>query len=359
MNNMPKISLIMSVYNGEDYLSEAIESVLNQTFKDFELIVINDCSTDKTPEILKSFAEKDERVKVHTNEVNLRLPSSLNKAISFAQGKYIARMDADDICLPERLEKQYQFMENNPNVALSSCRFMTLKNGVISSGGCGGKYDNESIKALLLVTNPILHPGIIAKADAIRSLLYDKTFTCTEDMELWTRFVMAGYDVMIMPEYLMIYRLHDKQITETTLDKQRKEVIEIQKNYYGALLETMNSDQEEFYIRGIYFRENTNINEFLSFYKWLKTVNGKKKALNKDDLNYAMFEILAEYKRKGVSKAKLIKAMLAFGIPYLLKEFPDRKKRARLDGLKCIESAEKIGLKKSGGSLEFPIFSKK
>ena len=230
MNTAPKISLIMSVYNGEDYLSEAIESVLNQTFKDFELIIINDCSTDKTHEILKRFEELDKRVKVHTNEVNLRLPSSLNKAISYAQGKYIARMDADDICLPERLEKQYEFMEKNPNVALSSCRFMTLKNGVISSGGCGGKCDNESIKALLLVTNPILHPGIIAKADAIRSLLYDKNFTCTEDMELWTRFVMAGYDVEIMPEYLMIYRLHDKQITETTLEKQHKEVIAIQKN---------------------------------------------------------------------------------------------------------------------------------
>ncbi len=358
MNTAPKISLIMSVYNGEDYLSEAIESVLNQTFKDFELIVINDCSTDKTYEILKRFAELDKRVKVHTNEVNLRLPSSLNKAISYAQGKYIARMDADDICLPERLEKQYQFMENNPSVALSSCRFMTLKNGVISSGGCGGKSDNESIKALLLVTNPILHPGIIAKADAIKSLGYDKNFTCTEDMELWTRFVIAGYDIEIMPEYLMIYRLHDKQITETTLEKQHKEVVAIQKNYCGKLLDVMDSDQEEFYIKGIYFREYTDINKFCEFYKWLKAVNRKTKAFNKDALNYAMFEILAEYKRKGITKTELIKAMLLFGIPYLASEIPGRKKRARIDGRNCIESAKKIGLKHSGGSLEFPTFSK-
>ena len=358
MNKAPEISLIMSVYNGEDYLTEAIESVLSQTFTNFELIVINDCSTDKTNEILKRFEELDKRVKVHTNEVNLRLPSSLNKAISLAQGKYIARMDADDICLPKRLEKQYKFMEDNPNVALSSCRFMTLKNGVISSGGCGGKCDNESIKALLLVTNPILHPGIIAKADVIRSLLYDKNFTCTEDMELWTRFVMAGYEVEIMPEYLMIYRLHDKQITETTLEKQHKEVIAIQKNYYGALLETMNIKQEEFYIRGIYFRENNDINKFIKFYKWLKAVNCKTKAFNKTALNYAMFEILAEYKRKGISNKDLIKAMISFGIPYLVKEIPERKKRAHKDGLKCIESAEKIGLKKTGGTLEFPTFSK-
>ena len=358
MNKTPEISLIMSVYNGEDYLSEAIESVLNQTFTDFELIVINDCSTDKTEEILKGFEKLDERVKVHTNEVNLRLPSSLNKAISYAQGKYIARMDADDICLPERLEKQYNFMENNPKVALSSCRFMTLKNGLVSSGGCGGKSDNESVKALLLVTNPILHPGIIAKTDAIRSLGYDKNFTCTEDMELWTRFVMAGYDVEIMSEYLMIYRLHDKQITETTLEKQHKEVIAIQKNYYGALLETMNSEQEEFYIKGIYFRENTDIDKFLKFYKWLKAINRKTKSFTKGALNYAMFEILAEYKRKGITNNNLIKAMLAFGIPYLVTEIPMRKKRARIDGHRCIESAQKIGLKKTGGTLEFPTFSK-
>ena len=267
-------------------------------------------------------------------------------------------MDADDICLPERLEKQYKFMENNPNVALSSCRFMTLKNGVISSGGCGGKCDNESVKALLLVTNPILHPGIIAKADAIRSLLYDKNFTCTEDIELWTRFVLAGYEVEIVPEYLMIYRLHDKQITGTTLGKQHKEVIAVQRNYYGALLETMNSEQEEFYISGVYFRENIDINKFLDFCRWLKNVNRKTKAFSKDALNYALFEILAEYKRKGIGKTKLMKAMLSFGIPYLAAEIPARKKRARADGLRCIESAEKIGLKRNGGTLEFPTFSK-
>ena len=359
MNKEPKISLIMSVYNGEDYLTEAIESVLNQTFKDFELIVINDCSTDKTPQILKSFEEKDERVKVHTNEVNLRLPSSLNKAISYAQGKYIARMDADDICLPDRLQKQYDFMEANPHISLSSCRFMTLKNGVVSSGGCGGKSDNESVKALLLVTNPILHPGIIANADVIRSLLYDKTFTCTEDMELWTRFVMAGYNVEIMPEYLMIYRLHDKQITETTREKQYREVIEIQKRYYAKFLEKMNGEQEDFYINGIYFREKRDVNKFCEFFKWLKKTNKKTNSFTKEALNYAMFEILAEYKRKGLTKADLIKAMMCFDLAFLLKEIPARKKRAYADGRNCIESAERIGLKQSGGTPQFPIFSKR
>ena len=233
--------------------------------------------------------------------ISLRLPSSLNKALSLAEGKYIARMDADDICMPDRLQKQYDFMEANPNVDLSSCRFLTLKNGVYSSGGCGGKGDSESIKALLLVTNPILHPGIIAKADVIKELRYDKNFTCTEDMELWTRFVLNNKRVEILSEYLMIYSLHDKQITETTLDKQRKEVINVQKNYLSSLLKPMTESQENFYINGIYFRNNTNIAEFIEFYRWAKSANNKTNNLDKEALNYAFFEILAEYKRNGIT----------------------------------------------------------
>lgn len=358
MSKEIKISVIMSVYNGEAYLAEAIESVLGQSFTDFELIVINDCSSDRTGELLAHYASQDARVKVHTNEVNLRLPSSLNKAISLAQGKYIARMDADDICLPDRLEKQYAFMEAHPDVALSSCRFITLKNGVFSSGGCGGKTDHESIKALLLVTNPILHPGIIAKAEVIRALGYDKSFTCTEDMELWSRFVMSGYKVEIQSEYLMVYRLHDKQITETTRERQRGEVLTIQKRYYAALLAEMDEDVEQFYINGIYFRDQADIGRFFAFFRWLKGINHKQNKVDKEALYYAMFEILAEYKRKGIPKPQIIRFMFAFGLSFLIKELPARKRRAMQDGRKCIESAAKIGLKQSGGSPQFPIFSK-
>ena len=359
MNIAPKISLIMSVYNGEDYLAETVESVLCQTFTEWEFIIINDCSTDNTSKILAEYASKDARVKVHTNETNLRLPSSLNKALSLAEGKYIARMDADDICMPDRLQKQYDFMEANPNVDLSSCRFLTLKNGVYSSGGCGGKGDSESIKALLLVTNPILHPGIIAKADVIKELGYDKNFTCTEDMELWTRFVLNNKRVEILSEYLMIYRLHDKQITETTLDKQKNEVIKIQKTYLSQLLKPMTEEQEEFYINGIYFRKNINVSKFIEFYRWAKSANNKTNNPDKEALNYAFFEILAEYKRSGISKLKLIKGMLSFGVPFLIKELSARKKRARADGIKCIKAAKSIGLEMSGGTFEFPYFNKK
>ena len=357
--NTPEISLIMSVYNGEDYLSAAIDSVINQTFTNWELIVINDCSTDGTAQILEGYQARDSRVKVHTNEQNLRLPSSLNKALTLAQGKYIARMDADDICMPDRLEKQYAFMEQNGDIALSSCKYLTLKNGAYLPGGCGGRDDAKAIQALLLVTNPILHPGIIARAEDIKQLGYDKSFTCTEDMELWSRFVMAGKRVEIQPEYLMIYRLHDKQITGTTLDRQKGEVITLQKSYYSKFLAPIPNEQEEFYINGIYFTNDIDVNKFCTFFKWLKATNSKTKAIDSSSLSYAMLEILAEYKRKGLPKLQLIKGMLSFSIPFLIKELPARKKRARADGLKCIAAANKIGLEQTGGTMDFPTFSQR
>lgn len=352
----PEISVIMSVYNGETYLEEAIESVRNQTFKNWELIVINDCSNDSTAKILEDLASKDERIKVHTNEVNLRLPKSLNKAISLSSGKYIARMDADDICLPDRFEKQYKFMEENKDVALSSCRFMTVKNGVYMSGGAGGRCDNEAVRALLLIGNPILHPGVIAKADIIKQFNYDTTLTCTEDLELWTRMAMDNQKIEILPECLMIYRLHDKQITSTTLERQHVEVLKIQQKFYGTLLEEMTEEMGKFYISGIYFKENANIDNFLKYSAWLKKVLNKN--FDKNSVNYAILEVLAEYKRKGISKSEILKAMIRFNPLFLIKEFVRRKQSAKKDIEKCLKIANNLGLKQTSGTKEFPVFEK-
>lgn len=358
MQQKPLISVIMSVYNGETYLHEAIDSVINQTFSDWELIVINDCSTDSTEKILREYEEKDGRIRVFTNEINLRLPKSLNKALSYAEGRYTARMDADDICLPTRLEQQFAFMEANPDVALSSCRFMTMKNGVVASGGCGGRCDNDSICAQLLVTNPILHPGVIAKTEIMQKLKYDETLTCTEDLELWTRFAQLGYTMEILPAYLMIYRLHDKQITSTTAERQRKEVAKIQQTYFDAMLKNMSEEQESFYIDGIYFTNQPDVKKFCQFFQFLKQEARKKKRVSYDAVAYAMLEILAEYKRKGISKKDVIGAMLRFSPVFLIKELCARKKRAKKDGVACIHAAKSVGYVHSEGTVEFPVFQK-
>ncbi len=350
----PDISIIMSVYNGEMYLEEAIESVVNQTFENWELVVINDCSTDSTREILENFALKDKRIKVHHNEVNLKLPSSLNKAISLCKGKYIARMDADDICLPQRLEKQFLFMEENPDISLSSCRFMTVKNGVYASGGAGGRCDNQALRAMLLISNPILHPGVIAKAQVMKDLGYDTTLTCTEDLELWTRMAIKNLKMQILPECLLIYRLHDKQITSTTLERQHTEVLKVQDIYYSSLLKEMDEEMKAFYISGIYFTENPDIKKLLIFRKWLKKEASKTFKLR--DINYILFEALAEYKRHDISKAMIIKAMLTFNPFFLVSEILRRKQVAKKDIEKCMLVAKKLGLSQNGGTKEFPIF---
>ena len=352
----PDISVIMSVYNGESYLEEAIKSVINQTFKNWELVVINDCSSDSTAEILADFALKDDRIKVHTNETNLKLPSSLNKAISLSNGKYIARMDADDICLPNRLEEQFKFMEENSDIALSSCRFLTLKNGVYKLGGAGGRCDCEAIKSMLLVANPILHPGVIAKAEVMKELNYDTTLTCTEDLELWTRMAINNYKMRILPKFLLIYRLHDKQITSTTLERQHTEVLKIQGQYYSSLLEEMNEEMKQFYISGIYFKEKTDINKYLEYAKWLRNVTEEN--FDKQSVNYALLEILAEYKRYAVPKKEILKAMFNFSPFFLIKEIIRRKSVAKKDVYNCIKVANNIGIIQTDGTKEYPIFEK-
>ena len=352
----PDISVIMSVYNGETYLEEAIESIRNQTFKNWELIVINDCSKDRTGEILENFMRLDERIQVHTNEVNLKLPASLNKAIALSSGKYIARMDADDISLPDRLKKQFEFMEGNPDISLSSCRFMTVKNGVYMSGGAGGRCDADALKTMLLLANPILHPGVIAKAEVMKKFQYDTTLTCTEDLELWTRMAMNNEKMEILPECLLIYRLHDKQITSTTLERQHTEVLKIQEKYYDKLLKKMDEKMADFYISGIYFKETMDLEKFLEYAKWLRQVCAEN--FDKNTVNYALFEILAEYKRCGVAKSDVLKAMFSFNPCFLVKEILRRKKTAKKDIEKCMKVAFDLGLRKTAGTSEFPIFEK-
>ncbi|HAS7841575.1 TPA: glycosyltransferase family 2 protein, partial [Vibrio cholerae] len=113
----PKISVVMSVYNGEKYLGEAIDSILKQTFSDFEFIIINDGSTDKTLEIIKSYMKKDDRIVLVSRE-NKGLIVSLNEGLDLAKGQYIARMDADDISIKSRFEKQIEFLDSNPDIGV-------------------------------------------------------------------------------------------------------------------------------------------------------------------------------------------------------------------------------------------------
>lgn len=213
MNKTPKISVVMSVYNGEKFISSSIQSILNQTFTEFEFIIINDGSSDDTKKIIQNFMKKDERI-ILINHANQGLSFSLNKGISFARGKYIARMDADDISLPNRLQIQYDFMESNTDVGVcgTSALIINEKEKIISLT-YHPKYDQE-IKCAMLFNTAIVHGSAIIRKKILsyRSFCYSKKFINTQDYELWSH--LANYTKFYnIQEPYYLYRLNKKSIT--------------------------------------------------------------------------------------------------------------------------------------------------
>lgn len=183
-----KISVIMAVFNGEKYLQESIESILNQTYKDFEFIIVDDGSFDRTPEILKDWTKRDSRIKIIANEQNIGLTKSLNKAIKTAQGKYIARQDADDVSLLQRLEKQIEYLENHPEIKVLG----TFSYAINKKGDILGKntlpVSFSEIKKNLIKKNPFIHSSVMIEREALNKFgLYNEKFRTGQDHELWFR----------------------------------------------------------------------------------------------------------------------------------------------------------------------------
>ena len=213
----PKVSVLMSVYNGECYLREAIISILNQTFQDFEFIIIDDGSTDSSRDIIDSFG--DPKISVFENDRNLGLTKSLNKGIDLCRGQYIARMDADDISLRERLEKQKNFMDRNEEIGICGTWTKTIgeKSGEIR------KYPihKEDIRCNLLFNNALCHSTLFFRKDALFSsnLKYDTSFRYSQDFDLMVR-ASAIFPLANIPEVLLLYRIHFRQIAETVKEQQ-------------------------------------------------------------------------------------------------------------------------------------------
>lgn len=178
----PKVSILMSVYNGEKYLCEAIDSILGQSFYDFEFLIINDGSTDKTHEILKSY--DDARIRILEQE-NIGLTKSLNKGLSLARGQYIARMDDDDISEPGRLARQVEFLDEHPSVGLLGINgyIMDEKGEVVSE--VGHPISHDEIMAKILLDNKFIHSSIMMRKELLeRYGCYSEEMTMAQDYEL-------------------------------------------------------------------------------------------------------------------------------------------------------------------------------
>lgn len=213
MSEQPRVtvSVVMSVYNGDRYLREAVDSILNQTFTDFEFIIIDDGSTDTTWQILTAYAKQDSRILPIRNDENIGLTCSLNKGIALAKGKYIARMDADDISLRDRFAKQVAFMDAHPEVGVCGSWIKFISEGI--SYIWHYPTDDKTIRCWLLFKTALAHPSIIMRKNLFlkAGLSYDPAYKYAQDHELWVR--SSKYCKLAnIGEVLLLYRIHNNQV---------------------------------------------------------------------------------------------------------------------------------------------------
>lgn len=222
---MPKVSVLMPVYNGEDFIAQAISSVLSQSFRDFELVVIDDGSVDKSAEIVASYDDK--RVRYFSNSINLGLSSTRNRAIELSSGEYLAWLDCDDISLPDRLLKQVAFLDENRNVGLCGTWVKTI--GVSPEQVWRYPFDSDFVRGRMLFDDPVATSSAMVRRFCLESseLYFDKRFPPAEDYDLWER-ISSSNIVCNIPKILTLYRMHPNQISKIKSEQQKVAVWAIQ-----------------------------------------------------------------------------------------------------------------------------------
>jgi len=212
--NSPLISIIMPVYNTAPFLKEAIESMLTQTETDFELILINDASTDNSSEVIAQF--NDPRIRTINNEKNLGLAVTLNKAIRVSTGKYIARMDGDDISLPNRFEEQLKIIKSadRRTVVCSTCLLIDEHGNKIGKWKDDSKYSSpKEIRKQLPNNNCIVHPSVMVRRDLLSEFFYDPEQHESEDYDLWLRMASDDVQFLKITQPLVLHRIRKQSFT--------------------------------------------------------------------------------------------------------------------------------------------------
>ena len=211
------VSVVMPAYNAETHIEEAINSILRQTYKDFEFIIINDASTDSTLDIIKKFSKKDKRIQIISNKRNLNIGKSLNLGVAKSQGKYIARMDADDISFPNRLAQQVQLLNNNPKVAVTGGDIVLIKeDGTILHTR---KYESNSerMKKNIFRFSPFAHPTTMYRKNIFDEFNgYDPAKSPSEDIDLWIK-IGSKYDFGSVTSPTLYYRTYVKSSSNKKL----------------------------------------------------------------------------------------------------------------------------------------------
>jgi len=220
MSDVPAVSVLMPVRDGERFVAEAVESVLSGSFADLELVVLDDGSTDSTPQILERLAGADPRLVVHRREPGRNLAEVLNAAAALSRGPLLARLDADDVSLPGRLQLQTEFLDANPQVAVLGGQALLIDEEGREFGRAEYPTGNAELQEALRAGNPFVHSAMTMRREAFEAVGgYRPAFAHAEDLDLWLR-LAAGREIANLPDPVVAYRIHGGQQTLRKQDEQ-------------------------------------------------------------------------------------------------------------------------------------------
>ena len=221
--DLPAVSVVMAVHNGMPYVESAVRSMMDQTLREIEIIVVDDASTDETPQVLARLADEDPRIRILTNTINLKLAASLNRGLEAARAPLIARMDADDLSMPNRLEVQKAYLDAHPAVIMvaTSNRQIDSKGRVLS--GQRRAFNPVELRWRLRFGMPLVHPSVMFRKQDVDGVImkYDPNFAVAQDFDLVVRAAEKG-DVTSLPDVLVDWRLHSASITATKRARQNE-----------------------------------------------------------------------------------------------------------------------------------------
>jgi glycosyltransferase involved in cell wall biosynthesis len=269
--SFPMVSIIMPTYNRQEFISSSIESILAQTYANWELIIIDDSSTDDTLNVIRSF--KDQRIRVFENKKNMGVASSLNKAIELARGSYIARQDSDDSSLPERIEKQVGFLESHKEISICGSQMKSMFGQIIYN------YPefNDQIVASMLLSYPAASPTLMFRKAVFENLKFKEGLRTGEDYQ-WLAEAIFLYKMYTIQEVLVLYREHDDQLSIHYLDLQREADVNLRLELFKKLKYNINDYPDELILKFLSLKEPIRISEFVKYLKWLKFLSEANKS---------------------------------------------------------------------------------
>ena len=321
MNKLVSVSVIMATYNTPvPMLREAVESILKQTFSDFEFLIIDDGSTDASVSYLDSI--KDPRVRIIRNPQNIGITKSLNIGLREANGRYIARMDADDVSLPERFQKEFDFMESHPDVIVCGTRIGTIdETGRVLSLSPQRPHDMEDYRVRMLFQNPgPIHPTAFFNNDMLRdnNITYNEELIHAQDYGMWETVCHYG-TVYTLDDVLLYRRKHEGQISSARRGTQIKCDKITLKHILSELLDQVTDEEVDFHYMysGGYFSDVVMTDDVAAWYAKLLQANKEKHIYNQEKLEKRILTIKKNLVRQSISPEMGLIEKLRFSMRYL------------------------------------------